>query len=241
MMKEKLHNKFLVNFLASDKKNAADIMEAGSGYVVPGIVSSNFETIEAAAAKVSELKTVSEVVSIGLGEGGNTANWKQVLEIAAASEAGHVNQPFEKAAYAKGFLDGSRPENQLVNGLVQPTGERGKVRLALTGITLCVEEFLDIASIFGLGSIKMMPMNGTEHLQELVYITKAAEERGIRGVEPAGGIHADNISEIISAVKDINIEFFMPHIFGSTIDKETGKTIPHKVREIFSAIEEGLR
>ncbi|WP_088052688.1 KDGP aldolase [Virgibacillus dakarensis] len=237
-MEEKLFDKFLFNFLASDAANAADIMEAGSGYVVPGIVSDKFNSVAEAAKKVKELKSVAKVVSIGLGGGGNTANWKKVLDIASASLPGHLNQPFETAAYAKGFLDGKNNSKQLVNALVQPTGEVGKVRLANSGNVLQVDEFIDIVVSLGIESIKMMPVKGTQHIDELIYLTKLAAKKGIRGVEPAGGIDAGNIKAIIEGVKDMNIEFFMPHIFGSTIDKETGKTIPAKVREIIGIVEE---
>ena len=238
-MKEKLYDKFLFNFLARDATNAAAVMEAGSGYVVPGIVSDQYETIDAAATIVQELKTVTDVVSIGLGGGVNAANWNKVLDIAVASEPGHLNQPFETATYTKGFLDGKRIPKQLVNALVQPTGEIGKIKLANSGNILKVEEFIDIAAGLGIESIKMMPVKGTQHLEELIYLVKVAATRGIRGVEPAGGIDASNIKDIAQGVKNINIEFFMPHIFGSTIDSRTGETIPEKVREIV-AIVEGL-
>ncbi|WP_269410192.1 KDGP aldolase [Lentibacillus daqui] len=236
-MREKLYGKILFNFLASDAVNAAAVIEAGSGYVVPGIVSNQYDSIEAAATKVKELKTVADMISVGLGGGGNVANWKKVLDIAITSEPGHLNQPFEMAPYTKGFLDARKTSKQLVNALVQPTGEVGKIQLANSGDMLCVEEFIDIAAGFGIESIKMMPVKGTQHLGELIYLTKIAAAKGIRGIEPAGGIDANNIKDIVQGVKNIDIEFFMPHIFGSTIDKETGETIPSKVREILAMVE----
>ncbi|MDY0409274.1 KDGP aldolase [Paracerasibacillus soli] len=169
---------------------------------------------------------------------GNTANWKKVLDIAVASNPGHINQPFETATYAKGYVDGKGIPKQLVNALVQPTGEVGKIKLANSSKILLVEDFIEVAVSLGIESIKMMPVKGTQHLEELIYLTQIAAAKGIRGVEPAGGIDASNIKEIINGVKDIDIAFFMPHIFGSTIDKLTGKTIPSKVREIISEVED---
>lgn len=236
-MKQKLYDKFLFNFLASDAQNASDIMEAGGGYVVPGIVSDQFSSISNAVDKVRELKTVSEVVSVGLGGGGNTDNWKRVLDISVASQPGHLNQPFEMSSYTKGFLDGHNMPNQLVNALVKPTGQVGKIQLS-SGSVISVEEFLEVAAALGIESIKVMPVKGAQHLEELVDLTKKAASKGIRGVEPAGGIDASNIREVIYGIKGINIEFFMPHIFGSTIDKKTGKTIPAKVKEILNMLEE---
>lgn len=235
-MKRKLYDKFLFNFLASDGENAADIMEAGRGYVVPGIVSNGFVSIEDAADKVHELKAVAEVISVGLGGGGNTANWKRVLDISAVSQPGHLNQPFEKASYTKGFLDGHHAPNQLVNGLVKPTGTVGEIQLT-SGLIIKVEEFIEVAVALGIQSIKMMPVKGVQHLEELIYLTEKAAGKGIQGIEPAGGIDASNIRDIIDGVRNIDIAFFMPHIFGSTIDKKTGKTIPGKVQEILEMVE----
>ncbi|ALX47798.1 KDGP aldolase [Lentibacillus amyloliquefaciens] len=234
---DKLHDKILFNYLVRDVENTAAVMEAGAGHVVPGIVSDKFASVEDAATKVSEIKTVAKTVSIGLGGGGNTANWKKVLEIAAVSRPGHINQPFETSSYSLGYLDGIGHQKQLVNGLVKPTGEVGKVQLANSGSVYKVEELMEIASHLGIESIKMMPVSGTDHLEELIYLTKTAQAKGIRGVEPAGGINGANIRKIVSSVKDIDIEFFMPHIFGSAMDKETGKTIPDKVKEVYQEVE----
>lgn len=232
----KLNDFLLFNFLAKDKDNVQEIMEAGEGFVVPGIVSSDFERVEDAASKVKELKETAPIVSIGLGNGGDTSNWKKVLHIAAQSNPGHINQPFEKTSYSMGYLDGIGME-QVVNGLVAPTGKVGYVKLT-SGQEFSVEAFVDLAVGIGIKSIKFMPLKGLVHLDELVYLTKVAAKKGIRAVEPAGGISADNIVEIVNAVEQTGIDLFMPHIFGSTIDKETGKTKPEEVKKIIQLVRE---
>lgn len=236
MLKEKLFDFVLFNFLAKDKENAQDIMDAGKGFVVPGIVASDFSNIEDGANKVKELKEVVDLVSIGLGGGGDPLYAKRVLDIAAISNPGHINQPFENAIYAKGFLDGKGTTPQLVNALVTPSGKVGTVKLA-SGLELKVEEFVEMARALGVESIKFMPLSGEVHLEELVYLTKVAARKGIRGIEPAGGISTTTIKTIIHAIKNIEIEFFMPHIFGSTIDQATGKTIPTEVAQILHSLE----
>lgn len=235
-MKDKLHGKFLLNFLAKDETNVAEIMEAGNGYVVPGIASDHYETVAEAVKKVEAFQTIVRTVSVGLGGGGDIGNWKKVLDIAAAANPGHLNQPFETAAYAQGFLDGIGSP-QLVNALVKPTGEKGKIQLAHSKQVVEVERFLEMVSPMDLQSIKFMPVNGTDHLEELIYVAKKASDYGIRGVEPAGGIDSSNIQEIISGVKDIDLEFFMPHIFGSAIDPKTGATDPNIVEDIYQKVE----
>ncbi|MRG84939.1 KDGP aldolase [Salinibacillus xinjiangensis] len=235
MLKNKLYDFVLFNFLAQDQKNTEEVMTAGKGFVVPGIVASDFDNIDKGASRVKEIKAASDVVSIGLGGGGNPEFAKRVVDIAALSNPGHINQPFDQCAYANGYLAG-KGMPQLVNALVVPSGSVGTVKLP-SGLEMKVEELVEIAQAMGIESIKFMPLKGEAHLEELVYLTKVAAQKGIRGIEPAGGISASNIKEIIQAVKDIEIEFFMPHIFGSTIDKETGRTIPAEVEKIMQALE----
>jgi len=225
----KLDGFLLFNFLAKDKLNAEEIIEAGQGFIVPGIVSSDFARIEDGIKKVEELKEVASVVSIGLGDNGNPANWDKVLNIAAGSNPGHLNQPFEKSSYSRGYLK-AKGLDQAVNGLVSPAGKVGYVNLS--GVEMKVENLVDLALSMGVESIKFMPLKGLTHLDELVYLCKVAAEKGIVAVEPAGGISADNIVEIVNAVRGTGIPVFMPHIFGSTIDKETGRTIPEEVAKI---------
>jgi 2-dehydro-3-deoxy-phosphogluconate aldolase len=229
----KLDDFLLLNFLAKDRENAAEIIGAGDGYIVPGIVSSDFHSIEAGLEKVNELKEVSPVVSIGLGDGGNPENWEKVLKIASGSNPGHINQPFEKSSYSRGFLYGIG-QGQVVNGLVSPSGKVGTVKVA--GVELKAEDLVDLAISMGVVSIKFMPLKGTTHLEELVYLCRVAAEKGIQSVEPAGGISADNIVEIVDAVRETGISLFMPHIFGSTIDKQTGRTLPEQVRKIVNLV-----
>ena len=225
----KMDDFLLFNFLAKDKQNAEEILNAGQGFVVPGIVSSDFTRLEDGMKKVGELKEVTPVVSVGLGDNGNPANWEKVLTIAAGSNPGHINQPFEKSSYSKGYLK-AKGLDQAVNGLVSPAGKVGYVKLS--DVEMKVEDLVDLALSMGVESIKFMPLKGVTHLDELVYLCKVAAKKGITSIEPAGGISADNIVEIVNAVRDTGIPVFMPHIFGSTIDKTSGRTIPEEVAKI---------
>ncbi|WP_066309491.1 KDGP aldolase [Bacillus sp. FJAT-29814] len=225
----KLDDFLLFNFLAKDRENAEEILEAGQGFVVPGIVSSDFAMIADGIKKVAELKEVAPVVSVGLGDNGNPANWDKVLDIAAGSNPGHINQPFEKSSYSRGFLK-AKGLDQAVNGLVSPARKVGYVKLS--GMEMRVEDLVDLAVSMGVESIKFMPLKGVTHLEELVYLCRVAAEKGIVSIEPAGGISADNIVAIVDAVRETGIPVFMPHIFGSTIDKNTGRTIPEEVAKI---------
>nr|WP_223593894.1 KDGP aldolase [Neobacillus bataviensis] len=230
---KKMDDFLLFNFLAKDKDNAAAIIEAGDGYIVPGIVSSDFESIEDGIKKVKELKEAAPVVSIGLGDNGNPANWGKVLAIAEGSDPGHINQPFEKSSYSSGYLK-AKGLNQAINGLVSPAGKVGYVKVA--GMEMKVENLVDLALSMEINSIKFMPLKGTTHLEELIYLCRVAAEKGITAIEPAGGISADNIVSIVNGVRETGIPVFMPHIFGSAVDKTTGRTIPEEVAKIINLV-----
>ncbi|GFZ78787.1 hypothetical protein GCM10008018_25410 [Paenibacillus marchantiophytorum] len=227
---KKLHDRLLFNFLAFDKKNAEDILEASEGFSVPGIVSTDFETVSAAAEKVDELRQVAPIVSIGLGGGGDTSLWRKVIDIGLIANPGHINQPFHTSSYAQGVFD-QEGIPQFVNALIAPSGKLGIVKLA-DGKEIQLGHLLDMAVLLNIQSIKVMPLQGLQHLDEIVEIAKEAACRGIYGIEPAGGIHSGNIRELIAALMKTNISFIMPHIFGNTIDPLTRRTIPAKVREI---------
>lgn len=226
----KIEGRILFNFLAADLENTQQVMEASGGHTVPGIVSTDFGTAAEAGEMIAQLKKAAPIVSVGLGGGGDLSMWSKVIDIALLSNPGHINQPFHTSAYAQGVLH-QAGFPQYVNGLVAPTGKPGMVKLA-SGSEMEVELFVELAAMMNIVSIKVMPVKGLEHLDELVYIARAAAKQGIYGIEPAGGIHAGNISELITALLHTDIPLVMPHVFGNTIDPLTGKTLPEKVREV---------
>lgn len=222
------------NFLAKDKDNAEDIVRVGNGRVVPGIAAADFESVDEAVAVVKEMKQVAPVVSIGLGGNGNIAMWKKALDIAARANPGHLNQPFKTAVYAKGFLD-AKGVPQIVNALVTPSGKKGTVKLS-NGAEIPVETFAVTAGELGIESVKFMPMNGLQHLEELVALTSALAKAGVKGIEPAGGIAADHVEPLYQALKNTGIQWIMPHIFGAAMDKETGRTRLDIVQNIVNQV-----
>ncbi|MBC2312936.1 KDGP aldolase family protein [Listeria welshimeri] len=228
----KWNNFALFNFLAKDKENSEEVMEASRGFAVPGIVATNYESAEEAANVVKELQSTAEIVSVGLGGGGDWQNWRNVLHIARIVPNSHINQPIETAGLTNGLL----PETY-TNALVRPTGKVGIVKLS-SGDEITAEEAVDYCLSANILSIKFMSIEGTKYLDELVYLTKIAADKGIYGIEPAGGIGADNILEITTAIQTTGIPFYMPHIFGKTIDKETDRTKPEEIAKIFAALEE---
>lgn len=226
MLTNRLKDFLLFNFLAKDEHNLADIVDAGQGYIIPGVTAADHDVSEA-VQKIKTFKKLVDVVSVGLGGNGNVDNWRKALEIAALSDAGHINQPFETASFAMGYLEGQQT-SQWVNALVSPSGKIGTVCLS-SGKEVHTEWLVEIVKALGIPSIKMMPVKGVTHLDELVNLTQLAAAKGIRAIEPAGGISEENIKEIVNSVQNSGIELFIPHIFGSAIHPATKETIPEKV------------
>lgn len=221
----------LFNFLAKDKENGKEVMDAARGYAVPGIVATNYTTAEEAAKAIDDLQKTAEVVSVGLGGGGDWNNWRNVLHIARLEPDCHINQPIETAGLTNKLL----PETY-TNALVRPTGKIGIVKLS-SGDEITAEEAVDYCLSAGIPSIKFMSVEGTKYLDELIYLAKVAADKGIYGIEPAGGIGAENICEITTAIQKTGIPFYMPHIFGKTIDQATGRTKPEEIEKIMVALE----
>jgi 2-dehydro-3-deoxy-phosphogluconate aldolase len=234
---KRFQDQFLLNVLAKDEKNASDLLEASDGFCVPGIAAADFLTVEKAVETVKSIKRSSPVVSIGLGGGGKFDEWKRVIDIAVLSNPEHINQPFEKAPFAKGFLE-AKDCFPIVNALISPSGKIGFVKLS-SGKMTRVEQLLELAAAFGIESIKVMPMKGLDHLEELIFITKEATKRGIRGIEPAGGIKVQHLPVLYKEIRKIDIELFMPHIFGDVLQGR-GESNPSKVKEIFLRLKGGI-
>ncbi|MBB3908775.1 KDGP aldolase [Anoxybacteroides rupiense] len=233
---KKFRDQLLINVLASGEENAKAIYDAGEGYIVPGIAAADYSTIDEGVAKLRELKKAVPVVSIGLGGGGNFREWKRVVQMAVEAKSEHINQPYETASYAKGYLEANNVK-PMINALVVPTGIIGKVRLS-TGATVDVESCLDLAAALNIDSIKVMPVKGLTHLEELVFIAKEAVKRGIRGIEPAGGIKIEHVPIMFKAIQQTHIELFMPHIFGDLL-VEPSKTNHEKVRDLLTLLKGG--
>jgi 2-dehydro-3-deoxy-phosphogluconate aldolase len=226
----KWRNTTLFNFLAADIEDVQTIVKLTNGYVVPGIVVSNFTNTEEAILKVKELQTVTDVISIGLGDNGNVGNFSKVLSVAKHCNNIHINQPIETAGFAKALHP-----SVYVNALVRPSGKIGYVK-AIGNELYKIEDVVDICLESNISSIKFMSIEGEKYLDECAFVSEVAAKKGIYGIEPAGGIHSGNIMNITDTILATGISFFMPHIFGSVLDKHTGKIIPAEVEKLLQAI-----
>ncbi|WP_202709781.1 2-dehydro-3-deoxy-phosphogluconate aldolase [Sporosalibacterium faouarense] len=231
-----------INLLAKNLENAKEVTKVLDNNAVIGILSKDFATVDEGIGYVNTWKNDISVISIGLG-GGDPNQWKMAADIAAATDPGHVNQVFTSAGFTAGLLEGNGCTNTVVNALVSPTGEIGKVKISTGPISSLGEDAIvdvDIAlkmlKDVGVNSIKFFHMKGNKYLDELAEVVRACVRVEIPIIEPTGGITVDNIFDIVKVCVDAGCEKVIPHVYSAAIDKETGLTDPDIVKDLYNEI-----
>ena len=79
-------------------------------------------------------------------------------------------------------------------------------------------------------------MGGLKSLEELKEVVRASERGKLELIEPTGGIDLENFEEILKVCIESEIPRIMPHIYGSIIDKETGKTRIEDVKKLYDIV-----
>lgn len=234
-----------LNLLAKDINNALEINNVLEGHGIIGILSKQFNTVEDGIKYVKEFKKHLPVVSIGLGDG-DPNQWKIAAKIAAETDPGHVNQVFTTSGYTQGLLCSKGANNTLVNALISPTGEIGKVQISTgpisskSNVVVNVEEALLMLKDINIMSVKFYNIKGTTHLAELKELAKACAIIGIPVIEPTGGIDLSNIFEIVKGCLDAGVEKVIPHVYSAAIDKNTGLTDINITKKLFEEIKKVL-
>lgn len=241
----KIASKFLndticLNLLAGSVENAKAIYEATEGHVVIGLLSANYDSVEAAVADMKRYdEAIDGAVSVGLGAG-NPNQWKMVADICAVYEPAHVNQVFTAVGYTRAAIGNDRP---FINALVQPTDEVGYVNVATGALSsgkpiVKAEIASAIAMIQEMGgnSIKFFPMKGLETRDQYVEVARVCAAEGL-ALEPTGGIDLDNFEEIVSIALDAGVKQVIPHVYSSIIDAETGATRIEDVKKLYEIMQ----
>lgn len=230
-----------LNVLAKNLENAQKVLEAAEGQAYIGVMVKHFPTKEAAIDTVLEFQNAKIAVSVGMG-GGDPAVWNTVLDVSVATRPAHANQIFPAAGYTLGALRSAGSQHTLVNGMITPSGEAGKV---LIGSGPTSRKFKDVVSCeaaaamlaeVGVQSIKFYPIGGTKHLDEVAAMVRAAAEYGIEMFEPTGGIDTDTIGEVVKVCANHGAKLIVPHIYTSIIDQESGLTRIEDIEALIKAI-----
>lgn len=231
-----------LNVLANSIENAKEIFTAAEGYVLVGVLSKDYATVEEAVAAMKDYgEEIEEAVSIGLGAGDNRQA-AVVANVAKHYPGSHINQVFPAVGTTRANLG---EKESWINALVSPGGKVGYVNISTGPVSASQEEQAivpikaAIALIRDMGgnSLKYFPMKGLQHEEEYRAVAQACGEEGF-ALEPTGGIDKANFETIVKIALEANVPQIIPHVYSSIIDKETGKTNIADVRELLSILKE---
>lgn len=229
-----------LNVLANSVENAKEIYEAAEGYVLVGVLSKDYETVEEAVTAMKVYgKEIDDAVSIGLG-GGDNRQAAIVAEIAKHYPGTHINQVFPSVGATRANLG---KNDSWINSLVSPTGKVGFVNIS-TGPTSSAQEEKAIVPVktaialtrdMGGNALKYFPMKGLSCEDEFRAVAQACGEEQF-ALEPTGGIDKENFEPILRIALEANVPQVIPHVYSSIIDKTTGKTNVMDVRELLGVM-----
>ncbi|HBM75345.1 MAG TPA: 4-hydroxy-2-ketovalerate aldolase [Clostridiaceae bacterium] len=237
-------DKVAFNLLAKDLQNAREVVQATDGNVFIGILSKQFSSVKEGVDYVKTFQKQIPLISVGLGSG-DPNQWEMAAKIAAQTDPGHVNQVFTSAGYTLGLLNGKGCSKTIVNALISPTGQVGKVKVS-TGpasslkndAVIDVDTALAMLKDVGVMSVKYFNMHGKEHLDELREVAKACVRCGIPIIEPTGGLTVDNVQEVVKVCLEQGCERVIAHVYSSIIDKKTGLTDISLTEKLYDKIKQ---
>ncbi|MGG1877859.1 MULTISPECIES: KDGP aldolase family protein [Paenibacillus] len=229
-------NRTALNVLAGSIQNAKEVFEAAEGYVLVGVLSKNYPTVQEAVAAMKEYgAAIEDAVSIGLGAGDNRQA-AVVAEIVKSYPGTHINQVFPAVGATRANLNGA---DGWINSLVSPSGQVGYVNIS-TGpysaansehAVVPVKAAIALVRDMGGNALKYFPMQGLKLEDEYRAVAKACAEEGF-ALEPTGGIDKDNFEAIVRIALEAGVQQVIPHVYSSIIDAASGDTIVSDVQEL---------
>ncbi|WP_134684058.1 KDGP aldolase [Brevibacillus migulae] len=233
------------NVLAKNIENARQILEETDGNVLIGLMVKSFPSVSEAVETINAFQQANIPVSVGLGDG-DPAQWKKVADVAAQTKPVHVNQIFPAAGYTLACLQHADSSHTIVNALIAPSGIPGKVIVstgphsrAFSDPISCDAAAAMLADV-GVTSVKFFPIQGTERLDEVEEMVRAAVRQKITIFEPTGGINVRTIGQVIEACLQPGVEQIIPHVYTAIVDKTTGYTRLEDIRALRQAVMERL-
>lgn len=231
-----------LNVLANSPQNAQHVFEAAEGYVLIGVLSKNYPTVEQAIQAMKEYdQAIDGAVSIGLGAGDNRQA-AVVAEIASSYASDHINQVFPAVGATRANLGN---KDSWINSLVSPTGKVGMVNIS-TGPHSAAQDEQAIVPIktaialikdMGGNALKYFPMDGLSKEDEYRAVAQACGEENF-ALEPTGGIDTDNFADILRIALEANVPKVIPHIYSSIMNKHSGETNIEDVRSLLQITKE---
>ncbi|PIJ52035.1 2-dehydro-3-deoxyphosphooctonate aldolase [Erwinia sp. OLTSP20] len=226
-----------LNVLAGSKTNAREIWQAAEGYVLVGVLSKNYDSIDSAVSDMREYAAlIDNALSVGLGAG-DPRQSAMVSAISASLQPQHVNQVFTGVGASRALLG---QNDTVVNGLVSPTGRVGQVKISTGPLSSAASDaIVPIATAIALlkdmggSSVKYFPMGGLDAADEFRAVAQACAANDF-WLEPTGGIDLQNYEAILTIALEAGVSKIIPHIYSSIIDKASGNTRPDDVAALLA-------
>ncbi len=229
-----------LNVLANSVENAKEVYEAAERYVLVGVLSKDYETVEEAVTAMKAYgKEIDDAVSIGLG-GGDNRQAAVVAEIAKHYPGTHINQVFPAVGATRANLG---ENDSWINSLVSPTGKVGFVNISTGPMSgaqkekaiVPIKTAIALTRDMGGNALKYFPMQGISFEDEFRAVAQACGDEQF-ALEPTGGIDKENFKPILQIALEANVPKIIPHVYSSIIDKDTGKTNVTDVRELLEVM-----
>jgi uncharacterized protein (TIGR03581 family) len=235
------HNRVALNVLANGVENAKEVFEAAEGYVLIGVLSKDYPTVEEAVHSMKEYgRAIDDAVSIGLGAGDNRQAGV-VAEIAKFYQGSHINQVFPSVGATRASVG---EKSGWINSLVSPTGQVGYVNISTGSISgeaenaiVPIKAAIALVRDMGGNALKYFPMKGLKHEDEYRAVAIACGEEGF-AIEPTGGVDLNNFAKVLEIALEANVPKIIPHVYSSIINKETGETKVEDVRTLLAMTKE---
>ena len=234
------NDRVCLNVLGGSLQNAADIYKAAEGHVEVGVLTADYDTVEAAIEDMNKYMDVLEGnLSVGLG-GGNPNQWRAVAEVAKEIKANHFNQAFCAVSATRANVGNDECH---INAMVGPSGTPGLVKISTGPLSReCAEPALvpadtliAIVKEMGGNSLQFFPMGGLKVKEELKAVSEACARQDFI-LEPTGGIDLENFEEIMHIILDAGVPKVIPHVYSSIIDKATGDTRIEDVERLLAMV-----
>lgn len=229
-------NRAALNVLAGSIQNAKEVFEAAEGYVLVGVLSKNYPTVQEAVSAMKEYgAAIEDAVSIGLGAGDNRQA-AVVAEIVKSYPGTHINQVFPAVGATRANLRGA---DGWISSLVSPSGQAGYVNISTGPFSAAgadqavvpVKAAIALVRDMGGNALKYFPMQGLKLADEYRAVAEACAEEGF-ALEPTGGIDKDNFEAIVRIAFEAGVQQVIPHVYSSIIDSASGDTVVSDVREL---------
>ncbi|WEG11211.1 KDGP aldolase [Pullulanibacillus sp. KACC 23026] len=226
-----------LNVLAKNFENAKQINDITEGNVLIGVMVKDFTTDEEAVEIVNTYQEAGIAVSVGLGNG-DASQWERVIRVSVETRPAHVNQVFPAAGYTLGALKQANSPHTLVNALIRPSGEAGKVIIS-TGAksekdygVVTTDVAAAMLADIGVPSIKFFPIKGNYCLDEVAAMVQSGAKYGLDVFEPTGGIDTNTIGDVVEVCLQNGAKEVIPHVYTSIVDPVTGHTKLEDVKEL---------